>query len=123
MSKFYLDRNADWQCVEFLARKNQFGYDQPLIRYSDDGRTGDHVKQFIDIAQKYYDAGDNKTAGVYLRSAFEFMLKRYCYKKLRVRFTIDSSEQKTGDFWSAINDFKAEEDACIAGTTKKVNAN
>jgi AAA15 family ATPase/GTPase len=107
--KFYLHDNPDWKCVEFLARKNQYGYDQPLIRYADDGKTGDHVQRYIDLAEEYYNSGDNKASGVYLRNAFEFILKRYCYGKrhnIRVRYEIDSSKQTTEDFWLAIKDFQ-----------------
>jgi energy-coupling factor transporter ATP-binding protein EcfA2 len=115
VTKFYLHDNPDWKCVEFLARKNQFGYDQPIIRYADDGKNGDHIQRYIDFAEQYYNSGDNKAAGVYLRSIFEFMLKRYCKgKKLRVRFDIDISKLTTDDFWTAIKDFKSSEDARIA---------
>jgi energy-coupling factor transporter ATP-binding protein EcfA2 len=107
VAKFYLQDNPNWKCVEFLARKNQYGYDQPLIRYADDGKSGNHVTRYIDIAKQYFDAGDNKAAGVYLRGAFEFILKRYCKrKKLRVRYDIDSSKQTTEDFWLAIKDYQ-----------------
>jgi energy-coupling factor transporter ATP-binding protein EcfA2 len=110
VAKFYLHENPNWKCVEFLARKNQYGYDQPLIKYADDGQTGNHVRRYIDTAQKYYNVGDNKAAGVYLRGAFEFILKRYCKKeRLRVRFDIDSSKQTTEDFWLAIKDYKTAE--------------
>ncbi|OAV68594.1 hypothetical protein Barb6_02104 [Bacteroidales bacterium Barb6] len=120
VSKFYLHENPNWKCVEFLARKNQYGYDQPLIRYADDGQKGDHVKRYIDIAQEHFDNGDNKAAGVYLRSAFEFILKRDSKgKSLRVRFDIDSSKQTTEDFWLAIKDFKVAEKTRIAGTAQQ----
>lgn len=109
--KFYLEGNSDWKCLEFLARKNQYGYNQPFIRYNDDGKQGKHVSRAIAIAEAYYNQGDNKAAGVYLRSAFEFILKRYCKgKKLQVRYEIDLSKHTTEDFWTAIKDFKASED-------------
>jgi energy-coupling factor transporter ATP-binding protein EcfA2 len=110
VAKFYLHGNSDWKSIEFLARKNQYGYDQPLIKYTDDGQKGDHVKRYIDIAQEYFNNGDNKSAGVYLRGAFEFMLKRYCKKKnIRVRFEVDTAQLKTDDFWTAIKDYKTAE--------------
>lgn len=119
VAKFYLEGDENWKCIELLARKNQFGYDQPFIRYANDGRNGSHVTRAIQTAEDYYNAGDNKASGVYLRSAFEFILKRYCKgKALRVRFDIDSSKQNTEDFWLAIKDFKLSEDRRIAGTTQ-----
>ena len=117
--KFYLEGNTNWKCVEFLARKNQYGYDQPIIRYADDGRTGDHIKRYINLAEEHYNSGDNKAAGVYLRSAFEFLLKRYCKSKsLHIRFDVDIAKLTTEDFWIAIKDFKSSEDARIAGSTQ-----
>jgi hypothetical protein len=111
--KFYLQNDPNWKSVEFLARKNQFGYDQPIIRYADDGKNGDHIKRYIDFAEQHYNSGDNKAAGVYLRSAFEFILKRYCKKKnLRVRFEIDIMTLKSDDFWQTIKDFQ------VANSTK-----
>jgi len=108
--KFYLEGNSNWKCIDFLARKNQYGYDQPLIRYANDGQTGNHVKRCIDIAEDYFNNGDNKAAGVYLRGAFEFILKRYCKKKgLSVRFDIDIAKLTTEDYWRAIKDFKSVE--------------
>jgi energy-coupling factor transporter ATP-binding protein EcfA2 len=118
--KFYLQRNPNWKSVEFLSRKNQYGYDQPLIRYADDGQRGNHIEWYLGIAQDYYDAGDNKAAGVYLRGAFEFMLKIYCKKKhIRVKFDIDSLKQTTEDFWLAIKDYKITEDAKVKGTSQQ----
>lgn len=122
--KFYLDGTPHWKCIEVLARKNQYGYDQPLIRYADDGRAGNHVSRYIEIAEEYYSEGDNKAAGVHLRSAFEFILKRYCKKNnLRVRYEIDLSRHMTDDFWLAIKDFKTSEDARIAGTAQRTRCN
>lgn len=112
--KFYLDGDSRWKGVEFLARKNQYGYDQPIIRYVDDGKRGDHISKTIASAETYYNQGDNKAAGVYLRSAFEFILKRYCKSKsLRVRYEIDLSKHTTEDLWLAIKDFKTSEDARV----------
>ena len=107
--KFYLEGNTNWKCIEFLARKNQYGYDQPIIRYADDGRTGNHIIRYINLAEEHYNSGDNKAAGVYLRGAFEFILKRYCFRKIKVKFVIDISELKTDDFWIAIKEYQTAE--------------
>jgi hypothetical protein len=114
VTKLYLHGNKNWKSIEFLARKNQLGYDQPMIRYTDDP-----VKRYIDIAREYHDSGDNKAAGVYLRGAFEFILKRYCYrKKLNVKFEIDLSKLNTEDFWIAIRDYqKANSQKCYLTPT------
>jgi len=107
--KFYLDKNSNWinwKCVELLARKNKEGYYQPLIRYDSDKKNGDHIKRFIDIAEEYYNNGDNKAAGVYLRGAFEFILKRYCFDKIKIKFNPDISKIDTEDFWTAIKEYQ-----------------
>ncbi|KAA6346190.1 DNA replication and repair protein RecF [termite gut metagenome] len=109
VAKFYLDGNADWKCVELLARKNQDGYDQPLIKYISDLEKGGHITRYIETAKTYYNK-DNKAAGVYLRGAFEFILKRYCKRKgLHVRFEVDSSLLKTEDFWNAIKNYQTKQ--------------
>lgn len=101
--KFQLEGDRAWKCLEILARKNQRGYEQPLIKQSNNG----FITQSIATAEDYYTKGDNKAAGVYLRSAFEFLLKQYCEKKnLRVKYLNDRSKSTSEDFWVAITDFK-----------------
>jgi energy-coupling factor transporter ATP-binding protein EcfA2 len=120
VTKFYLQDNNNWKCVEFLARKNQLGYDQPIIKYANDIKAGDYAIKYIDVARNYHKYGDNKAAGVYLRSAFEFILKRYCIRKgLRVKFEVDIAKLTTEDFWVVIKDFKQAEDTRIAGTKQQ----
>jgi energy-coupling factor transporter ATP-binding protein EcfA2 len=105
--KFQLEDDTNWKCLEILARKNQRGYDQPLIKQSGNS----FITKAMDTANEYYRKGDNKAAGVYLRAAFEFILKHYCEKKkLRVKYLNDRSKLTTEDFWVAIIDFKKNDD-------------
>jgi energy-coupling factor transporter ATP-binding protein EcfA2 len=106
VAKFHFHDNSNWKCIDLLVRKNSSGYDQPLIRYDNDAKIGSHIDRFITIAKEYYQKGDNKAAGVYLRGAFEFILKRYCYNKIKVKFVLDISALSTDDFWTAIKDYK-----------------
>jgi len=53
------------------------------------------------MRQKEGNSGDNKAAGVYLRSAFEAILKQFCFGKVTVMFVIDQSKLKANDFWIA----------------------
>ncbi|PKP11584.1 MAG: hypothetical protein CVU09_01770 [Bacteroidetes bacterium HGW-Bacteroidetes-4] len=71
-----------------------------------------HIQHYIDKAQSYFDNGDNKAAGVYLRSAFEFILKRYCFEKVPVLFIADTSKMKTDTFWNAVKKYKTVTPVC-----------
>ncbi len=101
----YLDNNNDWKSYEFYARRARMGFEIPIIR---ENKSSSHVQNYIDQAQTYFDAGDNKAAGVYLRSAFEFILKRYCFGKVPVLFNTDTSKMKTDTFWNAIKKYKTD---------------
>lgn len=54
---------------------------------------------FIQTAEAFHNAGDNKAAGVYLRSAFEAILKQFCFGKVTVKFVVDQSKLTANDFW------------------------
>ena len=69
-------------------------------------KASSNIQGYIEKAVEYFNAGDNKAAGVYLRSAFEFILKRYCYEKVPVTFYVDSSKIKTDAFWGAVKQYK-----------------
>ena len=100
----YLHNNNDWKSYEFYARRARKGFEIPVLR---EDKSNSHVQNYIYTAQTYFNSGDNKAAGVYLRSAFEFILKRYCFgKKVPVPYYIDPSKMKTNDFWLALKKYK-----------------
>lgn len=99
----YLDKNNSWKSLEFYARRTRKGFEIPIIR---ENNSNSHVQNYIDKAEEYFNKGDNKAAGVYLRSAFEFILKRFCYEKVPVLFNLDTSKMKTDTFWSSVKKFK-----------------
>jgi hypothetical protein len=106
----YLDGNNAWKSLEFYARRTRKGFDIPIVR---ENNSNSHVQNYIDKAEEYFNQGDNKAAGVYLRSAFEFILKRFCFgKKVPVPFYIDSSKMKTDEFWGSVKKYKASHPAC-----------
>lgn len=106
----YLDNNNDWKSYEFYARRARKGFEIPIIR---ENKSNSHVQNYIDQAQAYFDVGDNKAAGVYLRSSFEFILKRYCFKKkVPVPFYLDTSKMKTNDFWLALKKYNTTHPTC-----------
>ncbi|KAB7730214.1 hypothetical protein F5984_13660 [Rudanella paleaurantiibacter] len=99
----YLDGNNSWKSFEFYARRTRKGFEIPIIR---ENKSNSHIQNYIDKAEYYFNQADNKAAGVYLRSAFEFILKRFCYEKVPVTFNLDSSKMKTDTFWNALKKFK-----------------
>lgn len=105
--KFYLEKDTAWKTIELYSRRTRKGFENPVLVYGNDKQTGSHIDRFITAAQDYYNAGDNKAAGVYLRSAFEFILKRYCMSKsIPVAFKLSSSDLNTDNFLNAIKVYK-----------------
>lgn len=99
----YLDGNNAWKSFEFYARRARKGFEIPIVR---ENNSNSHIQNYIDKAEEHFNKADNKAAGVYLRSAFEFILKRFCYEKVPVTFYLDSSKMKTDTFWNAVKKFK-----------------
>ena len=99
----YLDGNNAWKSFEFYARRTRKGFEIPIVR---ENKSNYHIQNYIDKAEAYFNQADNKAAGVYLRSAFEFILKRFCFEKVPVTFYLDISKMKTDTFWSAVKKFK-----------------
>lgn len=105
-----LDGNNAWKSFEFYARRARKGFEIPIVR---ENNSNSHIQNYIDIAEAFFNQGDNKAAGVYLRSAYEFILKRFCFgKKVPVPFYIDNSKMKTDEFWSSVKKYKAAHPAC-----------
>lgn len=104
--KFYLDGNRDWKLFEFYGRRTRKGFEVPVVIGEDEKAAGSHVVRFIKNAEDYFNAGDNKAAGVYLRTAFEYILKRFCYGKVPIKFMLSSSDLDTEDFWAAIKKYQ-----------------
>ena len=103
--KNYLNGNSDWKSFEFYSRRARKGFEIPVTI---DKGSSNHVQNYIDKAEKYFNDGDNKAAGVYLRSAFEFILKRFCFRSVPVLFHTNPSKIKTDEFWRAVKKYKQE---------------
>ena len=93
-----------WKRIEFLVRKNEDGYEVPIISYPDE--RGTFVDELIAKAEDYFKDGDNKASGVYIRTAFEFILKKYCYKKVAIQFNPNLSEIDIDVYWNAVQKYK-----------------
>ena len=85
--------NAEWEYAEFYTKKTN-NYEIPV-----------HVqdKPYLEKAQAYLDANDYKACVIYLRTAFEIAIKRFCDKKsLQVRYCENPKDLTSEDFWTPI---------------------
>lgn len=97
----YLNNNSNWKCFEIYAGRSKMGFTIPVVKEVKGQGNNDHLDYFIQTAEDYHNSGDNKAAGVYLRSAFEAILKQFCFGKVTVKFVVDQSKLKADEFWSA----------------------
>jgi hypothetical protein len=97
----YLNKNPNWKCFEIYAGRSKKGFTIPVVKEIKGQGNNDHLDYFINTAEDYHNAGDNKASGVYLRSAFEAILKQFCFGKVTVKFVVDQSKIKADEFWSA----------------------
>ncbi|MGI6225574.1 MAG: AAA family ATPase [Peptococcales bacterium] len=97
----YLNRNNKWKCFEIYAGRTKKGFTIPVVKEIKGQGNNDHLTYFIQTAEDYHNKGDNKASGVYLRSAFEAILKQFCFGKVTVKFMTDQSKLKADEFWNA----------------------
>lgn len=106
----YLEGNKSWKGYEFYARRARKGFELPVVL---EQGSSSNIQNYIDKAERYFNAGDNKAAGVYVRSAFEFILKRFCVKKrVPVPFLLDGYKVRTDEFWRAVKIYKIAHPGC-----------
>ena len=96
-----MNKNRDWKCFEIYAGRSKRGFTIPVVKEIKGQGDNSHIDYFIQKGENYHNVGDNKAAGVYLRSAFEAILKQFCFGKTTVKFVIDQSKLTANDFWSA----------------------
>ena len=101
----YLNSNRSWKCFEIYAGRSKKGFTIPVVKEIKGQGNNDHLDYFIQTAENYHSSGDNKAAGVYLRSAFEAILKQFCFGKVTVKFVTDQSKLKADEFWGASKKF------------------
>ncbi|RKU14116.1 hypothetical protein C6501_08830 [Candidatus Poribacteria bacterium] len=83
----------DWKYAEFYFSQTD-EYEIPV--YAED-------KAYLDKAKEYLKANDYKACAVYLRTAFEAIIKRFCDKRnLRVRYCENPKQLMSEDFWDPI---------------------
>lgn len=101
----YLAKNNKWKCFEIYAGRTKKGFTIPVVKEIKGQGNNDHLNYFIQTGENYHNNGDNKAAGVYLRSAFEAILKQFCFGKVTVKFITDQSKLKADEFWNATKKF------------------
>ena len=85
--------DAEWEYAEFYSEKTD-EFEIPV--YAQD-------KPYLDKAKAYFAANDYKACVIYLRTAFEAAIKKFCEKKrLRVRYSENPKNLTSDDFWGPI---------------------
>ncbi|MDE0184912.1 MAG: AAA family ATPase [Candidatus Poribacteria bacterium] len=85
--------DAKWKYAEFYTSKTD-EYEIPV--YAED-------KAYLEKAKDYFADNDYKASAIYLRTAFETVIKKFCEKKgLRVRYCENPKKLKGDDFWIPI---------------------
>ncbi len=83
----------EWKYAEFYFSKTD-EYELPI--YVED-------KAYLEKAQEHLDANDYKACAIYIRTAFETIIKKYCEKeRLPVRYRSDPKKLDSQDFWDSI---------------------
>ena len=89
--------DAEWEYAEFYSEKTD-EYEVPI--YVQD-------KPYLEKAKAYFDDNDYKACVIYLRTAFEIAIKRFCDKKnLQVRYSDNPKNLRSDDFWVPITEVK-----------------
>ena len=85
--------DAEWEYAEFYSEKTD-EFEIPV--YAQD-------KPYLEKAKEYFTANDYKACVIYLRTAFEAAIKKFCEKKnLQVRYRENPKELQSNDFWEPI---------------------
>ena len=85
--------DRDWKYAEFYFSQTD-EYEIPIYVEN---------KAYLEKAREYLDANDYKACAIYLRTAFETMLKEYCGdERLPVRYRRDPNKLSSQDFWDSI---------------------
>ena len=90
----------DWKYAEFYFSQTD-EYEVPV--YAEN-------KAYLDKAREYLDANDYKACAIYVRTAFEAAIKRYCEKNdLAIKYRENPKDLKSDDFWIPIKVEKDED--------------
>ena len=89
--------DSKWKYAEFYFSKTD-EYEIPV--YVED-------RAYLEKANEYFDANDYKACAIYLRTAFEVAIKKFCEKKnLKVKYRENPKRLTSEDFWTPIKNGK-----------------
>ena len=98
--------NGKWKCAEFYSRK----IDKCEIPIYVEN------KAYLEKAEAYFKANDYKACVIYLRTAFEAAIKKFCEKeKLQVRYRENPKELQSNDFWEPIKKMELDDGTLFLG--------
>ena len=97
MVKKRKSEDKNWKAAELYCGKVD-GYEIPI--YVED-------KTYLEKAKEYLDANDDKACAVYVRTAYEAILKRYFENNnIDIKYRENVNELDSNDFWTLIRDKK-----------------
>ena len=106
--KFFITYDKAWyEIVKQKTQGEQWKYIELYFKQTDTHELPIKYdyKKFLDKAKEFKDQNDYKASIIYLRTAFEEILKIFCEKKkLKVRYTQNPKNQKSEDFWQAVKE-------------------
>lgn len=98
--------DAEWEYAEFYTSEPN-EHEIPI-----------HVqdKPYLEKAKEYFTANDYKACVIYLRTAFEAAIKKFCEKKnLQIKYRENPKELQSNDFWEPIKKMELDDGALFLG--------
>ena len=103
---FFMTYDRDWyEIVRQRTTDDEWKYAEFYFSKTDEYEIPIYVegRAYIEKAREYFDANDYKACVIYLRTAFEVVIKRFCDKKnLQVRYRENLKHLTSEDFWRPI---------------------
>ena len=94
-----------YEVVKQRTSEKEWKYAEFYFSKSDEAEIPVYVegKAYLDKAREFLTANDHKACAIYLRSAFEEVIKKCCARKrLPVRYRSEPNQLTSQDFWAAI---------------------
>ena len=85
--------DREWKYAEFYFSQTD-EYEIPIYIEN---------KAYLEKAKEYFEANDFKACVIYLRTAFEVAIKKFCEKRnLQIKYRENSKDLTSNDFWTAV---------------------
>ena len=103
---FFMTYDRAWyEIVKQRTEDGEWKYAEFYFSETDDWEIPVYVEDraYLEKAKEYLDANDYKACAIYLRTAFEVAIKRFCEKKnLSVKYRENPKGLTSQDFWTSI---------------------